>query len=410
MARKVRTVTLGAALILAASTAAAAARLPDLGTRLELAQSGISDSRVVNVTVTVTNRTGETQSFLRRGTPFADLFDAPMFAVERDGQPLTYLGRVVKYMPPRAEDFIELAPGESRSITVNLGDVFDLAAAGRYRVQLRAPARGAAGAASSGALEGNRSWAGRFGSNIVEFDIAPNAVRLFTPPARREGMVRPRATPNSAGDTFTGCSAEEQAAVEDAIDKGCEEAAAAAAAAAAAVTNGAGDENYAEWWGAFNAGRAATVSANWDAIRDALCPSGSTKKMEYVCHGPDCTPGVYAYVFPGTEPNTIYLCDGFWGAVTVGFDSRPGVLIHEMSHLKAGTDDHAYGTTACRDLASTDPATAIDNADNYEYYAEDLNWKAKAPGLTPVGATAAFAFLAAAGVAVLSRRRRSLAA
>jgi len=34
------------------------------------------------------------------------------------------------------------------------------------------------------------------------------------------------------------------------------------------------------------------------------------------------------------------------------------------------TQDYAYGTSACQNLASTSPAKAVFNADNYEYYAE----------------------------------------
>jgi peptidyl-Lys metalloendopeptidase len=44
-----------------------------------------------------------------------------------------------------------------------------------------------------------------------------------------------------------------------------------------------------------------------------------------------------------------------------------------MSHFNvvAGTDDWAYGQTAARNLASSDPAKALDNADNHEYFAEN---------------------------------------
>ena len=56
-----------------------------------------------------------------------------------------------------------------------------------------------------------------------------------------------------------------------------------------------------------------------------------------------------------------------------GTDSRAGTLIHEMSHFNAvaGTDDHVYGQSSARSLAISNPADALDNADNHEYFAEN---------------------------------------
>jgi peptidyl-Lys metalloendopeptidase len=44
-----------------------------------------------------------------------------------------------------------------------------------------------------------------------------------------------------------------------------------------------------------------------------------------------------------------------------------------MSHFTvvAGTDDWAYGQTAAKALAISDPAKALDNADSHEYFAEN---------------------------------------
>ena len=81
---------------------------------------------------------------------------------------------------------------------------------------------------------------------------------------------------------------------------------------------------------------------------------------------------VYAYVY-ANQPYTIYLCGVFWSAPMTGTDSKAGTLIHEMSHFNvvASTDDWAYGQTAAKNLASTDPVKAIDNADSHEYFAEN---------------------------------------
>ncbi|KAJ7162052.1 Metalloprotease [Mycena filopes] len=69
----------------------------------------------------------------------------------------------------------------------------------------------------------------------------------------------------------------------------------------------------------------------------------------------------------------IYTCDYFFTSVQTtggicgsGYDvtqsSRGGVLLHELSHATAGTNDIAYGCTACRGLSV---ANKFNNADNY---------------------------------------------
>jgi peptidyl-Lys metalloendopeptidase len=77
-----------------------------------------------------------------------------------------------------------------------------------------------------------------------------------------------------------------------------------------------------------------------------------------------------AYAAPGR--GIIGLCPGFFRAAMDGYDNRWGVLVHEASHLAAGTDDFAYGPAAALILAKQDPARAARNADSYEYFVETL--------------------------------------
>jgi hypothetical protein len=66
------------------------------------------------------------------------------------------------------------------------------------------------------------------------------------------------------------------------------------------------------------------------------------------------------------------LCPSFFRAGDSGFDTRWGVMIHEASHIAAGTRDHVYGPQAAAVLAKQDPMRAAENADNYEYFVETL--------------------------------------
>lgn len=81
----------------------------------------------------------------------------------------------------------------------------------------------------------------------------------------------------------------------------------------------------------------------------------------------------YAYVYPSDSSHTIYLCGSYWNSpTTLEVDSKPGTLIHELSHFDdvAGTDDNVYGLAGCRSLAISSPCAAVNNADSHEYYIE----------------------------------------
>jgi peptidyl-Lys metalloendopeptidase len=123
---------------------------------------------------------------------------------------------------------------------------------------------------------------------------------------------------------------------------------------------------YTTWFGIYDLNRYNTVKSHFAAISDAM----DTKPVTFNC---GCKKkNVYAYVY-SNQPYTIYLCGVFWTAPMTGTDSKAGTLIHEMSHFTvvASTDDWAYGQTAAKSLAISDPNKAIDNADSHEYFAEN---------------------------------------
>ena len=89
------------------------------------------------------------------------------------------------------------------------------------------------------------------------------------------------------------------------------------------------------------------------------------------------SPGVFGYVKLGDQNGVdkhagkIRLCKGYRSAREDNhIDSKPGVLIHETSHLALRTGDYVYGETDCENLAQTRPDLALANADSYEYAAE----------------------------------------
>lgn len=92
---------------------------------------------------------------------------------------------------------------------------------------------------------------------------------------------------------------------------------------------------------------------------------------------------VYAHVHSDdTAEHDIYLDPHFWRAPSEGTDNKSGALLHETSHFNdvGGTADvkndacggKCYGQPNATYLANNHPSDALNNADNYEYFMEDV--------------------------------------
>ena len=89
-------------------------------------------------------------------------------------------------------------------------------------------------------------------------------------------------------------------------------------------------------------------------------------------------PGTFAEVDPNDKTHKVEVGQGMRTAPVSGHDSIAGALSHEMSHFNdiGGTDDvqfgghTVYGEGPSKNLATKDPAKALKNADNFEYYLE----------------------------------------
>jgi peptidyl-Lys metalloendopeptidase len=274
---------------------------------------------------------------------------------------VSYIGPIVKRGPPQPEDFITLAPGQSQTATVNLAQYYAIYQQGDYSVSYRTlpTSAPAVQSAPSAAPQPLRKIAAR--GNALTFSVTE-----ARQPAPKPAPSMPI---TAAGTSFDGCSSTQQTQLNAAIP----EATRIAAEAAKILRDTPSSDRpaavrYKTWFGTFSEARYARATRNFEKIESAF----RTKQIEIACNGSQCSAGTFAYVFP-TEPYKIYVCGAFWSANITGTDSRSGTLVHEMSHfdIVAGTDDDAYGQEAARQLAIDAPNTAVDNADNHEYFAEN---------------------------------------
>ena len=320
-----------------------------LKARLDVDRAWLGPHDDVVAKVVVTN-TGATDVRVPRWQMPKSQLDANLFEVSRDGKPVRYLGILAKRGAAGPKDFVTLKPGQSLRGRTELTRHYDMFDGGEYVVAFRLDL-----------LDGVEMEALRRDADGVE----SNAITIW-----RDGPVGARAdwdalnapvSQESLG--YTNCSSSQQSSINSAVN--------------GATTYSTGAKNYLNgktwstvgpryttWFGAIDSNRFNTVKNHFVAIENAF----QTAPVVVDC---SCTQNYYAYVYP-TQPYKIYVCNAFWSAPNTGTDSRAGTLVHEMSHFNvvAGTDDWAYGQTACKKLAKR-ATKAIDNADSHEYFAEN---------------------------------------
>jgi len=122
----------------------------------------------------------------------------------------------------------------------------------------------------------------------------------------------------------------------------------------------------------FGTNPAGAIAKNFRVIAEGL--DRREGRVGYECNRADaCRGSTFAYVrWGGGGRETMGFCPMFFSAARTGQDSQGGIVVHEMSHLALGTQDHAYQPRGAEALAKDDPAAAQRNADSYEYFAEFL--------------------------------------
>lgn len=351
----------GVAFLASASMASAAGR--GLTTTLEARNGFAGAADDVVVRITYQNDSSQDIYLLSWQTPLENVREN-IFDVQRDGRPVGYIGRLYKWATPKPSDYLRIPAGESVSSDVELSSVYDMSRTGEYTIRYRVDVREAL--RSDGLKVGSLRGLQHLESNAVFVGVERNERALD----QIETMAQIADAARGGQDkyltpSYVSCSTTRQSTLVTATSN-----AQSMSQRARDYLNNlptasrSTDAAYRTWFGAYTSSRYSTVQSHFNNIYSAF----ANQRFTYYC---DCTDSAYAWVY-ANQPYRVHLCNAFWSAPMTGTDSKAGTLIHEASHFTvvAGTGDYAYGQTACRNLATSSPSTAVNNADNHEYFAE----------------------------------------
>lgn len=363
--------------LLSLMAGAAYAQTNGIAVTLSSESANLKGSDDVTVNVTMTN-VGSAPVFVPKSYVPSQAATSGVFTVTRNGEPVPYLGAIVKRKAFTSRDFIRIGAGASLDMTVELSSLYDLSAGGVYNIQydvqsvptLRdARALDAATSERQSVQAQSEPQTLDLASNTIALTITGDANLEARRAADADAVARASGTvtPSFAGSvSFIGCSNTRTTQIRTALSS-TESYASNSLSYLNAGTRGA---RYTTWFGTYNSSRYSTVRSHFAAISDAA----STKPIAFDC---STCPGTanasaYAYVY-SNQPYRIYLCNAFWAAPNTGTDSRAGTIVHELSHFSvvAGTNDYAYGQSAAKSLARSNPSRAVRNADSHEYFAEN---------------------------------------
>ncbi|EAQ05462.1 M35 family metallo-endopeptidase [Yoonia vestfoldensis] len=147
--------------------------------------------------------------------------------------------------------------------------------------------------------------------------------------------------------------------------------------------------DYARWFGTYSDRNAETARATLKSVVRAIRAGGVSLQCDTL-RDQGCGNDEYAWVY-ADKPYHIYLCPSFFdmpvlaslrpGTRASDNGTREGTLIHELSHFRSagGTEDHCYTRRDCMGMALQEPDLAIENADSYQYFTEDVIYYASQP-------------------------------
>jgi peptidyl-Lys metalloendopeptidase len=357
-----------AAIPLRAETSAPATDLTTLlRATLAVEPKTLQGTDPVEVHVALENLSRQDLSILLWHTPLEGVW-GDIFVVTHDGKPVAYRGPLAKRGMPNAADYLRLVPGKPASAVVDLAKFYAIEEPGRYTVQLRTEILDLGEGTPESLAASFRHEPHALSLPLVSREVAFDQVGRRVPVPHRQLKLHPT---DLQSLTFEGCSQDQQQILQRALRQAANEAAIAFVGldflpeALQPVS-----PLYAQWFGAYDKDRYAKVLNAYRNISNAL----SNYSVDFDCTTcPSPNSSTIAYVWPDL-PFGIYICGPYYALPDDGSNTKAGTIVHEMSHFNGigNTVDLASGSTSCALLATRDPASAVQNADNYLFFADNF--------------------------------------
>ncbi|KAF8710374.1 peptidyl-Lys metalloendopeptidase, partial [Rhizoctonia solani] len=314
----------------------------------------VSDIEDFSVTAIVKNTGNETLKLLKDPRGVLSSARTHTFSVANEKGSPQFTGMFVKYSPDaivkknNAASFTILEPGQSFEITHSLAGVYNFTNTGAGNFKLDTVSNVFEYVDASG--------------NLATIEAATQSKKVGVSGKLVSTRGLPKVEARSLGKrAYVGCNSDQQSLIATAA-KSANEYVKEASSYLSGVNSG--TNRYTTWFGAYTAERASTVTSHFSSI------GTDATSVTFDCS--TCTVDAFAYVY-ADDSTRVYLCRSFWEAPNTGTDSRAGAIVHELSHftVNGGTEDYAYGHNLAKNLAKSNPAQAIMNADSHEYFAEN---------------------------------------
>lgn len=330
----------------------------------------------------MTNNGQRDYSVLKWRTPL-DGLRSDCLAVTRNGKKIPYDGIYMKRSIPGPDQFLLLVPGQTVSSTFDVSEGYDMTKAGNYSIAVDTILEYTLGsvdglnAAGQSSIQTNIAF---LSSPVAVFYIMGNT-KITSGQRARNLESRNQFYERSFSRLLRGQN--NNSSVREVIDdaplnavvKRCSAAQrritkevhmAAYRYTKSAILELQNNEEMAKLW--FGKSHVSSAINVFEKMAEVL----QKDTVTYVYGGQHCERDMFAYTFHGTRK--IFLCKEYQKAPKLGkFDSKMGILTHELSHAICYTNDIVYGQSACKKLAKKASRRAVKNADNYEYFVETLS-------------------------------------
>jgi peptidyl-Lys metalloendopeptidase len=339
---------------------------------MEMRNIQYQKSDKLTIRFTFRNTTKEAVKLLKWNTPLEG-FASNFLDITHNGEKVPYIGKLVRRGEITERDFVTLKPSEKRTVTLDLEKGYAIRKPGKYQIYY-SPKKPYITNKTLQKFDRKVFLS----TDLIQLNRVVIYLKTSLNPCKTKKMLPPDGWDDSFPDDPYNCNGGGNGGATTADYLNCSTSQESTAAAALirsrpvaaeshnAMLNGPSPSmrpsspRYTTWYGHYSL-------PNWDHVTNTFSNMTNTLENRRISFSCNCNENWFAYVH-ANRPYIIWLCNLFW---TTTNDERVVTVIHEASHwnVVGSTNDYAYGVEDSQALADDDPSKAVDNAENYGYFA-----------------------------------------